>query len=706
MAQWSRADHTLHTKIVYYGPAFGGKTSNLVSLHRITDPRGEHELLSVQTTDDRTLFFDLLPFELGDILGYRVAMKLYTVPGQVRYETTRQVVLNGADAVVFVADSSASREDQNRWSLQNLQINMRAKRLDPKKIPVLFQFNKQDLPDAAPPETVAGWLRIPPEQGIGSVATDGKGVLETFMAATNAMLQRLVGLADERTRQQIDTQQLEQHLQRAFAPIVARQQVPEARAGSEERRPQQEPLVIEGDDLVESSVRTSIELGERLTTERARTYRLEREAEAMRRLSELLRAIGPSFDRRAIVDATLTSAGEILGATGVSLIAHDAAGASRLEHSWGHTEDPLLRHAAGQELLRRMIEPGRPCVIDDLPGALNDPAATRELGGLRAAAVVPIEGKQPRSLTAYAAQPDGEFGREDVRFLATVGGHLAAGLQKARLHQELANHRDRLKEAVSARTAQLRRAYDELRGMEQMKDRFLDNLSHEMKTPLTAILSSAVFLRDYKSNPEDRGEMVRSIIDCSETLGRLVDDLLRVSAVDAGGRAPRVERVAVNEFAEGVLRLADDERVRCTIGGGPKTVQVEPERLSRAVINLIDNALKFSAKDAPVELRFNPARLRVAGRDVSAFAISVIDAGPGVAAEDRARIFEPFEQGGEQLTAKPGGIGLGLHEARMIVREHGGALEYLDRDTGGSEFRITVPVKPVTRKAELEVIGA
>ena len=117
MAQWSRADRTLFTKIVYYGPAFGGKTTNLEVLHQITDPESRCQLLSVQTADDRTLFFDLLPFDLGQILGFQVAMKIYAVPGQVRYETTRQVVLTGADAVVFVADSSRRREEQTHSSI-------------------------------------------------------------------------------------------------------------------------------------------------------------------------------------------------------------------------------------------------------------------------------------------------------------------------------------------------------------------------------------------------------------------------------------------------------------------------------------------------------------------------------------------------------------------------------------------------------------
>ena len=142
------AEKTISAKLVYYGPAFGGKTTNLESLHRLTDPSGEHRLLSVKTSGDRTLFFDLLPFDLGSILGYQVGIKIYTVPGQVRYDTTRQIVLAGADAVVFVADSTSDREEQNRWSLQNLTMNMRSQGMEAGKVPVLYQFNKRDLPDA------------------------------------------------------------------------------------------------------------------------------------------------------------------------------------------------------------------------------------------------------------------------------------------------------------------------------------------------------------------------------------------------------------------------------------------------------------------------------------------------------------------------------------------------------------------------------
>jgi signal recognition particle receptor subunit beta len=181
VAQWRHADRTLCAKLVYYGPALGGKTTNLRSLHRITDPEGVETLLSVNTAADRTLFFDLLPFDLGTILGYKVALKVYTVPGQVRYDATRRVVLAGTDAVVFVADSSRTARGDNRASLENLRVNLHANGFDPDTLPIRYQFNKQDLPDAAAPEEVADWLGVDPDRGHAAVAIADRGVLEIFV---------------------------------------------------------------------------------------------------------------------------------------------------------------------------------------------------------------------------------------------------------------------------------------------------------------------------------------------------------------------------------------------------------------------------------------------------------------------------------------------------------------------------------------------
>ena len=294
MAQWSHATRTLFAKLVYYGPAFGGKTTNLRSLHCITDPSGTSELLTVRTGDDRTLFFDLLPFELGEILGYRVALKVYTVPGQVRYETSRQVVLGNADAVVFVADSNPGREEQNRWSLQNLQMNMRACSLDPATVPVIFQFNKQDLPEAAPAAEVARWLRIDPTRGVEAVATRHRGVVETFLLACRSTLDRIVSGADARTLARIDTAGIAERIEEAFAPHLCR--AGELHAAGDRVGEEGSALVLDGDNPLPSAIETGMRLGEQLAASRSSSEADQRQlAEAHQRL-EAEESLGRSID--------------------------------------------------------------------------------------------------------------------------------------------------------------------------------------------------------------------------------------------------------------------------------------------------------------------------------------------------------------------------------------------------------------------------
>src|SRR5712691_10238032 len=140
LAQWNQTDKTLQTKIVYWGTALGGKTTNLQQIHAITDPEGENRLISLNTSSDRTLFFDLLPLDLGRIFGHALKIQLYTVPGQVRYDATRRVVLSGADAVVFVADSQRGRGAENRAAWENLRANMKAIGLDPLAVPAIVQY--------------------------------------------------------------------------------------------------------------------------------------------------------------------------------------------------------------------------------------------------------------------------------------------------------------------------------------------------------------------------------------------------------------------------------------------------------------------------------------------------------------------------------------------------------------------------------------
>lgn len=145
MAIISFRSDEIHCKIVYYGPGRGGKTTNLISIHKALGEHVRGELLSIDTAGDRTLFFDFLPMDLGNIGKYRIKISLYTVPGQVRYNDTRKLVLKGVDGIVFVADSLEARRNNNIESFQNLDENLREQGKGVTGVPLVLQYNKRDL---------------------------------------------------------------------------------------------------------------------------------------------------------------------------------------------------------------------------------------------------------------------------------------------------------------------------------------------------------------------------------------------------------------------------------------------------------------------------------------------------------------------------------------------------------------------------------
>ncbi len=175
-------------KVVYYGPGLSGKTTNLQYLYSVLDASSRGKFISLATESDRTLFFDFLPVELGKIKDFSVRFQLYTVPGQIRYNATRKLVLKGADAVVFVADSQRDMREQNIESLSNMRENLLSNNLNPDDIPVVFQYNKRDLPNILSPEELDHDLNDRNYKRIEAVALSGKGVQETFHLITRLLL--------------------------------------------------------------------------------------------------------------------------------------------------------------------------------------------------------------------------------------------------------------------------------------------------------------------------------------------------------------------------------------------------------------------------------------------------------------------------------------------------------------------------------------
>ncbi len=176
----------LNLKIVYYGPAMSGKTTNLILIHKRANPDVRGELVSLKTNEDRTIFFDYMQMELGKIGGLTPNFHLYTVPGQVYYAATRKLVLRGADGVVFVVDSQAGRLKDNLESWDNMKRHLHELGLE--NIPVVVQFNKQDLPGAAPVPMLRQFIDVGDYPLFAASAIQGVGVFDTLKAVITSVL--------------------------------------------------------------------------------------------------------------------------------------------------------------------------------------------------------------------------------------------------------------------------------------------------------------------------------------------------------------------------------------------------------------------------------------------------------------------------------------------------------------------------------------
>ncbi|HHE04437.1 MAG TPA: gliding-motility protein MglA [candidate division WOR-3 bacterium] len=174
------ASKEITCKIVYYGPGRAGKTTNLKFLFTKIPVDKKSDLVSLATESDRTLFFDFLPIELGNFRGFRTRFQLYTVPGQVYYDSTRRLVLQGADGIVFVADSSDSRFEDNIVSMENMIENMEKNGLSVDEVPIVIQYNKRDLPDVVSVSQLEKSLNPNGFKYFESIAIKGEGVASTF----------------------------------------------------------------------------------------------------------------------------------------------------------------------------------------------------------------------------------------------------------------------------------------------------------------------------------------------------------------------------------------------------------------------------------------------------------------------------------------------------------------------------------------------
>jgi len=183
----------IHCKVVYYGPSLGGKTTNIQWVYHKTAGQGQSDLMEFNANPERTLFFDFLPMNVGEIRGLKTRFHLYTVPGQVVYDASRKLILKGLDGVVFVADSQLERMDENIEAMRNLEKNLEQQGYDIRQVPLVIQYNKRDLPNIASLAELRAALNKYNAPDFEATASIGRGVFESLRTVSKAIITTLKG---------------------------------------------------------------------------------------------------------------------------------------------------------------------------------------------------------------------------------------------------------------------------------------------------------------------------------------------------------------------------------------------------------------------------------------------------------------------------------------------------------------------------------
>jgi mutual gliding-motility protein MglA len=183
----------INCKLVYYGPGLCGKTTNLQFIYNKTRPESKGKMISLATETERTLFFDFLPLDLGEIRGFKTRFHLYTVPGQVFYDASRKLILRGVDGVCFVADSQEARMDANLESLENLRINLEEQGFNLDELPYVVQYNKRDMPEVLTMEELSQSLNPTQVPEFEAIAIKGNGVFETLKGLARQVIKKQRG---------------------------------------------------------------------------------------------------------------------------------------------------------------------------------------------------------------------------------------------------------------------------------------------------------------------------------------------------------------------------------------------------------------------------------------------------------------------------------------------------------------------------------
>ncbi|BDU78477.1 response regulator [Mesoterricola sediminis] len=651
MVQFNTRANEILLKLVYYGPGLSGKTTNLQALHAMCAESNRGEMFSVNTQEDRTLFFDLLPINLGYIYGNAIHLQIYTVPGQVQYDASRRVVLGGSDGVVFVADSSESKMQENVDSLSNLYHNLNANRLNIKQIPFVLQYNKRDLGDAMPVGVMNRRLNFRSVPYFESVANRGEGVLDTFLAITR----ETVGTTFRKYHLDKKIKDFDEMLNLIESNIRASmREFP--RAEAEPAPPQPESTILrhagvsinelapgkvaDAQDLLEDALKSNMETARLYSELRTAQESLEKKNQELHTLySQLERANQDNLKTRRYLEGLVQSVGEAIisfSADGRILTWNAAAeqifGYPRVEIV-GRSIHQLTPPARGGEVEQAMAVVAGGQIIRDVPTSRLRKDGT-EFPVLITYA--PIRGADERVL-AYSALIRDEADRKRLEVQLGEAEHVGT---LARILPSMFNE-------LSNRLAPL----------VLHRDLYLQ----ELGDPLAA---------------ERAGRIFASI----DHIQALLRPLLMVFSPSA----PRLEAVQLNTLVQEALKRMEPEAAAAgvaldlSLDPALPEAALDPALLREGLVCLFRVAIRASARSAGKRVRVGTRRTSAGLQLVSQ------DTGPALPEEAARRVFDVAQAADADS--------LGTSVIAAVARAHGGRVSVRSQEGLGNAYLVELPM--------------
>jgi len=653
MVQFNTRANEILLKLVYYGPGLSGKTTNLHSLHAMCAEGSRGEMFSVNTQEDRTLFFDLLPINLGYIYGNAIHLQIYTVPGQVQYDASRRVVLGGADGVVFVADSSEAKMQENVDSLSNLYHNLNANRLNIKQIPFVIQYNKRDLADAMPVGVMNRRLNFRSVPFFEAIAPKGVGVLDTFLSITKdtvATTFRKYHL-DKKIKDFDEMLNLIDTNIRGSMREISVPDEPEAAP-----LPQPESTVLRHSqvsvaDLVPGKVADAQELLEdalKSNMETARLYSelkqvkdtLEKKSEELGQLyGQLERANQDNLKTRRYLEGLIQSVGEA-----IISFSHDGrilTWNTAAEAIFGYARSEILGHG-----MQQLAPPSRAGELEQVINQVGKGQIIRDVPTVR----LRKGGQEFPALITYAPIRGG-----DDRVLAFSAVVQDVG-EKMALERRLEN--------VESGTSMAR---------------ILPSLLNELTNRLTPILLQRGLLQEEVTDPllAQRFHKLFQAVDSAQALMKPV--LMVLSATP-----PRLASTQLNALVQEAAKRLEGEAaaagVNLDISCDPMLPQtnLDPDQVRDGLMNLLRSSLYAATRSAVKRVRI--------GTRIGGGSIQVVsqDTGPAIPEEHWSKVFE--------LSSVTDMESLGLCVAASVARAHGGRASMRSQTGAGNAILLEFPM--------------